>query len=325
MNENNFNQQPNKGNTTGVNLNPNEPYNPNVNLNQNEPYNPNVNLNPNEPYNPNVNLNQSESYNPGVNLNQSEPYNPGVNLNQSEPYNPNNNQLYGQNTMAYNQVNNNISELGTNQKVDLTPNSPIDVQVSPVKPLEQEVRRENTSRHKVENIEYDEPKPKKKSHKGLIVFLILIILGLGGYIAYDKYLYKYINPKEVEKDTTKETKDTTTEEKEQTSIIADKNEYFISADKKYTLTLVKEVNNLKNFILVLNDEQGNHYITGQYSILNEQLTLNISTGCIDQEGKLTCTLPTGVENVVGTDKTNTITLSYSNDKIMLGNVELLKN
>ena len=31
---------------------------------------------------------------------------------------------------------------------------------------------------------------KKKGNKGLIIFLILIILGMGGYITYDKVLKK---------------------------------------------------------------------------------------------------------------------------------------
>lgn len=48
------------------------------------------------------------------------------------------------------------------------------------------------------NLENTEIKSCKKSNKGLIVILILIILGLGGYICYDKLIMKEDSSKVVE-------------------------------------------------------------------------------------------------------------------------------
>ena len=87
---------------------------------------------------------------------------------------------------------------------------------------------------------------KKKSHKGLIIFiilLILIILGLVGYICYDKGLiFKKVEEKEIKEEAKKETKNEPTfSELEDTKAIVQ--ELSNNFAKYYPIKNVSEINN----------------------------------------------------------------------------------
>ena len=167
-------------------------------------------------------------------------------------------------------------------------------------------------------------KEKKGGNKFITFILILIIIGLAGYILYDKFLVDYLNPK----DETSENEGTTEEEvTETTPVVTDDDQtmYFVSADQSAVLMLGEDVAQLKNFVLVINQNQVNQYMTGYYNIVNNQLILTITAGCSDANGNFTCSLPQGVSPVMGEDGFYSITLNYNTEQILFGDIELINN
>ena len=81
--------------------------------------------------------------------------------------------------------------------------------------------------------------PKKKGNKGLIVFLILIILGLCGYITYDKVLKDKLFTKEEPKKTEKKKEDNTINDNKQTEEykieISDDHDHYVKKEHKTKL------------------------------------------------------------------------------------------
>ena len=191
--------------------------------------------------------------------------------------------------------------------------------------MDEPVKKSKKSRHN-KNVDDDwEEKPKKKGHGLLIFILIIIILGLGGYIAYDKGLVQFVINKingtepKVEEETTNE------EPIQQTPIVVEESTlYFISADQKNSLMLGKEISGLKSFVLVLAQGEAYQTVTGSYEIKDGKIILNVNAGCLDATSNFTCTLPEGAE-ALNNGGIVTITLNYTDEKILLGNIELIKD
>ena len=191
--------------------------------------------------------------------------------------------------------------------------------------MDEPAKKSKKSRHN-KNVDDDwEEKPKKKGHGLLIFILIIIILGLGGYIAYDKGLVQYVMNKingtepKVEEETTNE------EPIQQTPIVVEESTlYFISADQKNSLMLGKEISGLKSFVLVLAQGEAYQNVTGSYEIKDGKVILTVNAGCLDATSNFTCTLPEGAE-ALNNGGIVTITLDYTDEKILLGNIELIKD
>ena len=191
--------------------------------------------------------------------------------------------------------------------------------------MDEPVKKSKKSRHN-KNVDDDwEEKPKKKGHGLLIFILIIIILGLGGYIAYDKGLVQFVINK-INGTESKVEEETTNEEPVQQApiVVEESTLYFISADQKNSLMLGKEISGLKSFVLVLAQGEAYQTVTGSYEIKDGKIILNVNAGCLDATSNFTCTLPEGAE-ALNNGGIVTITLNYTDEKILLGNIELIKD
>ena len=104
---------------------------------------------------------------------------------------------------------------------------------------ELEIPQDNSELEKTTNIEITSQPKKKKNNKGLIVVLVLIILGLGGYITYDKVLKDKLFTKE-ENTTKEEVKNNNVEKTD------NKKEYKIQINNKYDHYVKKEHTTILN-------------------------------------------------------------------------------
>lgn len=190
--------------------------------------------------------------------------------------------------------------------------------------MEKPAKKEKKSRHKKKVDEDWDEKPKKKGHGILIFVLILTILGLGGYIAYDKGLFDHVMSKKTETEPKEEEKTPVEEPVQKAPVTDDSTLYFISPDQKTSLILGKEVSKLKSFVLVLAQGENYQSVTGSYEIKDNQIVLTIGAGCLDATSNFTCTLPQGLE-AVNNGGIVTITLNYTDEKILLGNIELIND
>ena len=191
--------------------------------------------------------------------------------------------------------------------------------------MDEPVKKSKKSRHN-KNVDDDwEEKPKKKGHGLLIFILVIIILGLGGYIAYDKGLVQFVINK-INGTESKVEEETTNEEPVQQApiVVEESTLYFISADQKNSLMLGKEISGLKSFVLVLAQGEAYQTVTGSYEIKDGKIILNVNAGCLDATSNFTCTLPEGAE-ALNNGGIVTITLNYTDEKILLGNIELIKD
>ena len=114
--------------------------------------------------------------------------------------------------------------------------------IQPVNNVAQNLNSSQPVNNVVEEPKVSEPavEPKQKKSKGpviVIIFLILIILGLAGYIVYDKFLSndtKEPETKEEEKTTLKEVKDTELVEELRSELVTKDNTHGLYYNQKIT-------------------------------------------------------------------------------------------
>ena len=166
----------------------------------------------------------------------------------------------------------------------------------------------------------------------IITILALATLVLGGYLVYDKFISEENNKIEKNK---KSEENVVVEESNEVSDCADNGiKYYESSDSLNFLTLLPERNTkmktakglndvaVKDFILRVGHGYTSDYIYGSYVIENNVIKLYVLSGCDYSNNTFTCELPEGTNIVYTNGGEIEITLNYSQDKIMLGNVEL---
>ena len=150
-----------------------------------------------------------------------------------------------------------------------------------------------------------------------IILLSVLILGLGGYLVYDKLFYE---PNLV--DSINESNDGL----ENDNVEVEQNykvDYYMSEDGKYLLILSDfknrpysnpklPVGDSRDFVLSVDHSQSVQQITGSYYLEDGKIYLDDFNNEISH-------LVNNWENL-----SQQIILEYTNDKIVLGNIELLK-
>lgn len=184
---------------------------------------------------------------------------------------------------------------------------------------------------------------KKKTNKGLIasvIILIIIVLGLAGYIAVDKGVIK-LTAGEIEeknnKSEAKEEKEESTEEEEKSEVSeADAIKYYTDGTYYYLMLYPEQeikttgahgdyTSPVRTFYLYVNYGYGADYLTGIYEINENQITLRFpqSSSQTPLNNILNMSLQSGqIELQTENETSYYITLPYTEDSITYANLTL---
>ncbi len=204
-------------------------------------------------------------------------------------------------------------------------------------PIENQASLTNETVNEEQNVEESLKETKKKKAKkkkqkdggsgyGCASFLFLIILGLVAYVLFDKGIVTY--DKETREFAFVGLKTLDEEEIVEKEEEEDNAQYYVSSDGRYFLMLGHENNYIQSssenqpyFVFDIHDNDTQELATGGYQIRGNSIMLAFVSGCRASNGEFTCTLPAGVKvtNLAGT---NMITLPYTEEHILLGNITL---
>ena len=187
---------------------------------------------------------------------------------------------------------------------------------------------------------------KNKSSIIIIVLCVIIILGLIGFICYDKGVFG----KKESPGNNAENKNVNIEEKVTDADETDKLEnvnsqtdnsiksnnlikVYSSDDNKYFLILTeyphKSLNpksnstTSKDFKVFIDEYYSSSEFYGIYNIEDGKIKLIVTKGCTScVENQFNCTLPDGANATVRNDNLYEINLNYDDNTIMFGNIKL---
>ena len=105
----------------------------------------------------------------------------------------------------------------------------------------------------------------------------------------------------------------------------DNNYYLILTDYPTKMKTAKsdgKVHISKSFKFSINEYYGIRNFYGSYDVENNKIQFLISDGCTATNGEFNCLLPENASVIHRNDGANEMTLDYTDDTIMLGNVKL---